>query len=185
MTYCGLCGGLLPQGDYKFCGHCGQPIISQETTQIYPVAPTVPVLPLPPTRKTLANQGREQAYESLRQQYEAEFATAVIVRTRDNHVGKLVSIVPENVWVGYSQSQAEQTDSIQRSRVDRLSVDGLTIPVAIFKFQLDKSDNFSTGNYMIWMNISTIWNIWLGTNRNTPLKRISITDKKVTFVDLR
>jgi hypothetical protein len=183
MAYCGLCGGLLPEGDYKFCGHCGQPI-TQGTMQIHPVPPTVPALSLPSTQISIPGQEREQAYKSLCQQYESESATAVIVCVEDKRVGNFVYITLEDTWTRHIQSEGDSGPIPYSSRVRIIeqSVGSQTVPVAIFKF--DKFSSFSLGDYMIWIDKSTFLGRFIGF-RNKLIEHISVTDKRVIFVDLR
>jgi len=183
MAYCGFCGGLLPQGDYKFCGHCGRPII-QGAMQTYPILPTSPALSLPSTQIALPDKEREQAYKILCQQYESESATAVIVCVEDKQVGNFVYITLESTWIKHTQMERElgSVSYNSRVRVIEQSVGTQTIPVAIFEF--DRFSNFSLGDYVIWMDKSTFWGRFTGF-RDKTLGRFSIINKKVVFVDLR
>jgi hypothetical protein len=139
--------------------------------QIDSISLTVPASPLPPTQVSSANQEKEQAYKNLCQQYEAEAVIVIVVRVEDNQVGEEVYIEPEKVWLSRNNKDRILLTGIGTgtSFVNWLSVGSQTIPVAIFKSKT--GFYFRTGAYMIWIS-------------KKPPRRISVIDKKVTFVDL-
>jgi hypothetical protein len=98
MAYCGYCGGLLPGGNYRFCGFCGQPIIPG-TTQVYSTLPTTPVSSLPSTQVSFANQKRDQAYKSLCKEYESDLTAVPVFRTEDGQIGQKIYILNEEQWL--------------------------------------------------------------------------------------
>lgn len=95
-----------------------------------------------------SSRERDQAYESLRQQVESRCDEwgAIVIRAEDDHIGKVVHILPEDDWISSPPKERAKHYECVRRYVKPQKVKDQTIPTAIFK-------DLNEGDYMVWIDI--------------------------------